>query len=110
MNEQEAFKEWVKQTGNIGDGAKEAWQAALEYVRGSKRRLTDDYGRSLCDQRRLVAERGKWRLLYDQHVLGNTAVHQFVIQKITHDVLLYPGITLQEAMQRFEEIVGADNE
>jgi hypothetical protein len=72
--------------------------------------ITDANGQALRPQYRVVEQRGKWTLLYDQHVLGNTVQHQFRIQKLQHDIVLYPGITLAEAQKRFAEKLETDNE
>jgi hypothetical protein len=59
----------------------------------------------------VVESIGNWHLLYDQHVVGDTCVHEFRIQRITNDIALYPGITLEEAIRRFRERVAeAENE
>lgn len=72
--------------------------------------ITDDNGKAVLPQFRVIEQRGKWFLLADIHVLGNLAMHEFRIQKLTHDIALYPGITLDEAKKRFFEKVEADNE
>lgn len=72
--------------------------------------ITDDYGEALLPQYRVIEQRGNWRLLYDQHVVGEKARHEFRIVKIPHDILLYPGISLEEAKRRFEEIIENDYE
>lgn len=79
-------------------------------AREVKARITDDHGKPLHDQRRIIKQDGKWRLLFDVQVLGDKAVSEFCIQKIEHDVFLYPGISLEEAIKRFDEKVRADNE
>ena len=73
-------------------------------------RRTDDCGKPVKNQMRVIEQRGKWFLLYDQHVVGNKVNHEFRIQKCTHDIALYPGITLQEATTRFLEKVEAHHE
>ncbi len=88
-------------------------RAAIEQELSNKKNimpLTDDHGKALHDQRRVIDQRGKWRLIYDQHQIGDTVHHEFRIQKLTHDIVLYPGITLDEAKKRFAEKVEADNE
>ena len=72
--------------------------------------ITDDNGKAIRYQYRVIEQRGNWFLLYDQHQLGNTVVHEFRIQKLKHDILLFPGITLAEAQKIFAEKVEADNE
>lgn len=72
--------------------------------------ITDDYGQAMRPQYRVIEQCGKWVLLYDQHQLGKVVRHEFRIQKLTHDIALYPGITLAEAQKRFREKVEADNE
>jgi hypothetical protein len=72
--------------------------------------ITDDHGKALHDQRQVIEQRGEWRLIYDQHKIGNTVHHEFRIQKLKHDSALYPGITLAEAKKRFYEKVEADHE
>lgn len=66
--------------------------------------LTDD------QQYQVIEQHGRWRLLYDQHQNGNTVRHEFRIQKLRHDIALYPGISLAEAQKRFRERVESDNE
>ena len=72
--------------------------------------ITDDHGQALRPQYRVIEQQGQWQLLYDQHQVGETVRHEFRIQKMTHDIALYPGITLAEAQKRFREKVEADNE
>jgi hypothetical protein len=72
--------------------------------------MTDDHGKAIQYQYRVIDRRGNWFLLYDQHQLGNAVVHEFRIQKLKHDILLFRGITLDEAQKRFAEKVEADNE
>ena len=72
--------------------------------------ITDDHGKAIHDQRRVIEQRGNWRLIYDQHQIGNIVHHEFRIQKLRHDIALYPGISLDEAKKRFTEKVEADNE
>ena len=78
--------------------------------KGSNMPITDDHGKAIRRQYRVIEQRGKWTLLYDQHVLGNTVQHEFRVQKLQHDIVLYQGITLAEAQKRFIEKVEADNE
>ena len=72
--------------------------------------ITDDHGQALRPQYRVIEQHGQWQLLYDQHQVGETVRHEFRIQKMTHDIALYPGITLAEAQKRFREKVEADHE
>ena len=72
--------------------------------------ITDDNGKALRPQYRVIEQRGNWILLYDQHQLGNTVPHEFRIQKLKHDIMLYTGISLAEATKRFHEKVEADHE
>ena len=109
---------YTGEPAEMGDGQKsedirQALRAALAEQPAEKETtmpITDDNGKALRPQYRVVEQRGKWTLLYDQHVLGNTVQHQFRIQKLQHDIVLYPGITLAEAQKRFAEKVEADNE
>ena len=72
--------------------------------------ITDDHGKALLPQYRVIEQHGNWRLLYDQLQSGEAVRHEFRIQKLRHDVALYPGISLAEAQKRFRERVEADNE
>ena len=81
-----------------------------EQAEKKKMPITDDHGKAIHDQRRVVEQKGNWQLIYNQHQIGNKVVHEFRIQKLRHDIVLYPGITLEEAKQRFSEKVEADNE
>ena len=72
--------------------------------------ITDDNGKALLPQCRVIEQRGNWFLLYDQHQIGNTVRHEFRIQKLQHDIVLYPGMSLAEAKKRFHEKVEADDE
>jgi hypothetical protein len=87
-----------------------ALRTAIEQAEEKKMPITDDHGKAIHDQRRVVEQKGNWQLIYDQHQIGNKVVHEFRIQKLRHDIALYPGITLEEAKQRFLEKVEADNE
>jgi hypothetical protein len=78
--------------------------------KGSEMSITDDHGQAIRKQYTIIEQRGKWALLYDQHQIGNTVHHEFRIQKLQHDIALYPGITLAEAQKRFAEKVEADDE
>lgn len=72
--------------------------------------LTDDNGKGLQPQYRVIEQHGRWQLVYDQHQIGNTVRHEFRILKLRHDIWLYPGISLIEAKKRFFEHVESDNE
>lgn len=72
--------------------------------------ITDDHGQATLKQYRVIEQIGNWYLLYDQHQIGNHAHHEFRIQKLKHDIALYPGISLSEAQQRFREKVKEDHE
>ena len=72
--------------------------------------ITDDHGNAIQCQRRVIEQRGKWFLLYDQHQVGNTVIHESRIRKVEHDIALYPGITLAEAQKLFLEKVESDHE
>lgn len=72
--------------------------------------ITDDNGQALRPQYRVIEQKGNWVLLYDQMQVGDSVRHEFRIQKLRHDVALYPGITLAEAQKRFHEKVDADHE
>lgn len=65
--------------------------------------ITDDYGVATTPQYRVLEQRGNWFLLYDQQVVGNKVVHEFRIQKLKHDIYLYPGISLQDAKRIFDQ-------
>jgi len=73
-------------------------------------RITDDHGQATQPQYRVIETRGNWQLLYDQHQIGNTVCHEFRIVKLRHNIILYRGITLEEALKRFDEKVEADHE
>lgn len=72
--------------------------------------ITDDNGKATKPQFRVIEQRGRWQLLYDQHQTGTAVYHEFRICKLKHDILLYRGISLAEAQKRFLEKVEADNE
>jgi len=71
--------------------------------------ITDDHGQALRPQYQVIEQRGQWQLLYDQYQVGETVRHEFRIQKLQHDIALYPGITLAEAQKRFREKVESDS-
>jgi len=72
--------------------------------------ITDDHGKAIRCQLRVIEQRGKWFLLYDQFQLGNKVQHEFRIRKVNHDIALYPGITLAEAQKCFFEKVESDHD
>ena len=76
----------------------------------NKTPITDDHGKALLPQYQVIEQSGNWLLLYDQMQVGEKVRHEFRIQKLRHDVALYPGITLTEAQKRFRERVEADHE
>ena len=77
---------------------------------GNKIPITDDHGKALLPQYQVIEQRGNWLLLYDQLRNGEAVRHEFRIQKLRHNIALYPGISLAEAQKRFRERVEADNE
>lgn len=85
-----------------------ALRAALEQE--NRMPITDDHGKSLRPQYRVIEQRGNWFLLYDQYQVGDFVRHEFRIQKLRHDIAQYPGITLAEAQKRFHEKADADHE
>lgn len=91
-------------------GAINALRQAIEQAEKKKMPITDDNGQAVQPQFRVIEQRGNWFLLYDQHVVGNLGRHEFRIQKLKHDIVLYSGITLEEAKKRFAEKVEADYE
>ncbi len=105
QNARMALRDAIEQAIASGEGALQALSNKENIMP-----ITDDHGKALHDQRRIIEQRGKWRLIYDQHQIGNTVHHEFRIQKLTNDIVLYPGITLDEAKKRFAEKVEADNE
>ena len=70
--------------------------------------ITDDQGKALLPQYRVIEQDGNWMLLYDQMQVGEKVRHEFRIQKLRHDIALYPGISLAEAQKRFRERVEAE--
>lgn len=72
--------------------------------------ITDDHGTPTRQQYRVIEKRRNWYLLYDQMQVGEKVRHEFRIVKMPHDLLLYPGITLDEAKRRFNEAVENDYE
>jgi hypothetical protein len=90
--------------------SQDALRQAIVEAEKKKMPITDDNGQVVQPQFRVIEQRGNWFLLYDQHVVGNLGRHEFRIQKLKHDIVLYPGITLEEAKKRFAEKVEADYE
>jgi hypothetical protein len=88
---------------------REVLQQALEALE-SAMPITDDNGQALRPQFRVIEQKGNWYLLYDQIQLGEAVRHEFRIQKLRHDIALYPGIPLAEAKKRFQEKVESDYE
>ena len=72
--------------------------------------ITDKTGKALRPQYRVIKQIGNWYLLQDLHQSGEAVRHEFRIQKLRHDIELYPGISLAEAQKRFRDRVEADNE
>jgi hypothetical protein len=72
--------------------------------------ITDDHGQAIKPQFQLIKAVGNWRLLYDQLCVGEAVRHEFRITKTTHDIALYPGISLADAIKRFDEKVEAEHE
>ena len=72
-------------------------------------RVTNDHGKAGGNQYRVVASKGHWHLLYDSHVVGEAVISQFRVQKIVRDVAIYPGATLDYALERFNELSDASN-
>jgi len=92
---------------------KQALRAAIEQALSNKENImpiTDDHGVATTRQFRVIEQRGRWQLLFYLHHIGNTVHHEFRIQKLRHDIALYPGITLDQAKKRFAEKVEADRE
>lgn len=99
------------------DAAADALRAAIKQAQPDQANqqktfmsITDDHGKPLRPQYRVIEKRGKWVLLYDQHQSGEVVRHEFRIQKLQHDIALYPGIALAEAQKRFCEKVESDHE
>jgi hypothetical protein len=72
--------------------------------------ITDDHGQAIKPQFQVIKAVGNWRLLYDQLCVGEAVRHEFRITKTTHDIALYPGISLADAIKRFDEKVEAEHE
>ena len=71
--------------------------------------ITDDRGQANLKQYRVIEQVGNWQLLYEQYQLGNHVQHEFRIQQLQHDIVLYPGVSLSEAQQRFRKKVAEDH-
>ena len=111
----EALETLVPTKGpSIYNSARDALRAALaEPVQTQQEKMmpiTDDNGQALRPQYQVIERQGNWFLLYDQRQLGNSVRHEFRIQKLQHDIMLCPGITLAEAQRRFQEKVESDYE
>lgn len=87
-----------------------ALREAMEQQKENTIPITDDHGQANLKQYRVIEQVGNWCLLYDQHQIGNHVHHEFRIQKLKHDIALYPGVSLSEAQQRFREKVKEDHE
>ena len=66
--------------------------------------MTDDNGNPRMRPMRHVESIGNWHLLFDSHVVGDKVVHQFVIEKVTNSISIFPGATLEEARKRLKEL------
>lgn len=80
----------------------------LEWIKNHDHRITDDYGRPTRPPYTVVAKDGMWTLLCAIHVVGDKAVHEFIVEKCTNRIQIYPGVSLEEATKRFKEIVAND--
>ncbi len=76
----------------------------------NRKPITDDFGNVLLPQYRVIESRNSWHLLYNQIQVGEKVHHEFRAVKIPHDIVLYPGITLEDAKRRFHELVDNDYE
>lgn len=126
QSERDAFKAEARKlvrgyfpTRQAQDTKREMLAVADAFIRGkraalaqqeNKTPITDDHGKALLPQYQVIEQSGNWLLLYDQMQVGEKVRHEFRIQKLRHDVALYPGITLAEAQKRFRERVEADHE
>jgi len=90
--------------------ALETEQKPVQTQQENKMPITDDRGQALRPQCQVIEQRGNWFLLYDQMQVGEAVRHEFRIQKVRHDIALYPGITLAAAQKCFREKVEADHE
>ena len=50
----------------------------------------------------VIKSKGHWHLVYHPTLDGR---HSFTIERITHRKELYDGITLEKAIERFDEVV-----
>jgi len=114
MNQIEAMKQALEELSwHRFSRAEGILRIAIEQALSNKENImpiTDDHGVATTRQFRVIEQRGRWQLLFDMHQIGNTVHHEFRIQKLRHDIALYPGITLDEAKKRFAEKVEADRE
>lgn len=83
--------------------------ALAQQKRENQMPITNDNGQAIKPQYRVIKAAGNWQLLYDQMRVGDAVRHEFRITKMTHDIALFPGITLEEAIKRFDERVEAAN-
>jgi hypothetical protein len=51
---------------------------------------------------RIIKSKGHWHLVWHPTLDGR---HSFTIERITNRKELYDGITLEKALQRFDEVV-----
>jgi len=72
--------------------------------------MTDDKWKPIRPQYKVIEQQGNWFLLYDQMQSGEAVRHEFRIQKLRHDIALYPGISLADAKAKFFAKIEADNE
>ena len=105
---------WMDREGDIYPMPEiEGWAPphTMLYTHPPQRKpLTDDNGKGVQPQYRVIEQQGRWQLVYDQHQIGDTVRHEFRILKLRHDIWLYPDISLIEAQKRFRERVESDNE
>jgi hypothetical protein len=105
--------EFVAGDSEAYDRCRQTLRTAIEQALSNKENImpiTDDHGVATTRQFRVIEQRGRWQLLFYLHHIGNTVHHEFRIQKLRHDIALYPGITLDQAKKRFAEKVEADRE
>jgi len=72
------------------------------------KRITNDSGKCIRPQYNVIEKVGDWSLLCDIHVIGDRAVHEFRVEKLSYLIELYPGISLEEAKEQFKDIVRND--
>jgi hypothetical protein len=70
--------------------------------------ITDDNGQAILPQYRVIERYFDWYLLYDQMQVGEAVRHEFRIVQMSHNIALFPGITLAEATKQFYEVVEND--